>query len=613
MFPSSSLPRWFERNHSTSIPINDDAISDSISPLSLSHADTPPNAPCQKPKLGSKVKAGNRAYETKYSKQQMVYRAIDEKIDLVRFLQAYEAVLAAFGVESEENEERGRKKLEVAERIVYRLFWNDKSCARGSGSKSVPLARAKAGNPLPTEGTSRAMRVTTSETDAISAIVDEGLLRIPAEPAVDNILEKDELISTVTEVKESNEVDELMTENLTNSMVEEGVCVAAELDINLNIRKNEIISTVTEVVGLPLDINTSLVETATSGSLNGGPFFTTGVVANVIDEKDRIFSTVLNAAEVPRRFHLAIRSKSSSEATNGDSSIDAPVESEVSTATETLYEEIMKNPKILMLGRWGRHRYNEWVQENDKAKEAQEEDIKKEIFRQIELKHKLLPLEWGRLPYTYSIASSARNHGDSCTTMLWGVNPVQRTEELLNVRFQWSSEEGILTDITAEPIDIDEFAVDKAKGHKILKNAFAFLGFWDWAVRQDMCSSNRKVKPMHQLCLQWIDPNNILRRAYLQKTEKRPDSNSSERVKREREVSMGRNCGSWREKRTVSGASYVGGKRRSGSGGWSRGKKRTASGNSCKEGKERNVGKEDNLSKGLRKVKRRTATEMMDA
>lgn len=61
-----------------------------------------------------------------------MYRAIDEKLDLVRFLQAYESVLAAFGVredllagplmEDERERERERGKLEVAERIVFRLF-----------------------------------------------------------------------------------------------------------------------------------------------------------------------------------------------------------------------------------------------------------------------------------------------------------------------------------------------------------------------------------------------------------------------------------------------------------------------------------------------------------
>ena len=53
----------------------------------------------------------------------MVYRAIDDKIDLVRFLQAYESIIAAFGVETRElNDEREKEKLDVVERIVYRLF-----------------------------------------------------------------------------------------------------------------------------------------------------------------------------------------------------------------------------------------------------------------------------------------------------------------------------------------------------------------------------------------------------------------------------------------------------------------------------------------------------------
>lgn len=53
----------------------------------------------------------------------MVYRAIDDKIDLVRFLQAYESIVAAFGVETRKlNDEREKEKLDVAERIVYRLF-----------------------------------------------------------------------------------------------------------------------------------------------------------------------------------------------------------------------------------------------------------------------------------------------------------------------------------------------------------------------------------------------------------------------------------------------------------------------------------------------------------
>lgn len=52
----------------------------------------------------------------------MAYRAIDDKIDLVRFIQAYESVLAAFGVDENPMTESEKESLKVAERIVFRLF-----------------------------------------------------------------------------------------------------------------------------------------------------------------------------------------------------------------------------------------------------------------------------------------------------------------------------------------------------------------------------------------------------------------------------------------------------------------------------------------------------------
>ncbi|TGO40596.1 hypothetical protein BHYA_0034g00150 [Botrytis hyacinthi] len=629
---------WLSSNFATPIPaaFDNHEIPRSISPLSLSHNFCSP-VTLQRPSLcaGPKLAADlmrRRSKDSKYSKKEMVYRAIDEKIDL-----AYESILAAFGVETREMyDEREKEKLDVAERIVYRLFCefflrvktsletgrncenvhfliligNDRNYAGNRGSESVPLTRAKAENQvLDTDtNTSRLLRVTASEVDAINAIVDEAYegLRMATGPVIDDILNKGKVTSTITEVREvreaADETDSLVNEiaNSTNAIVEDNLCVAAEPQTNISAIKGQIISRVTEVVEAPIEIDLPLVGFLKDGSLDEEPTIIANHVTNITDEKNQIFSTIAEVT-APRSLCLAIRSKSTSDSTDSPTVIS--IKSEASESIETLYEQWMKNPQILLLGRWGRERYNEWKKYDS---EAQNKIAKQEIFRLMELKHQLLPLESGKRPYTYGFTSFTKNHKDSSALQLWSFNPVERTEELLNVKLVWKYEAFILKSITVEPLSLDNFASDETKGRQALENAYKFLGFWDWSIRFP-CKGEAKAKPMHQICLQWLDPNDMFRKAYFQK---RSVSNTSEKLRRNHEGSGSRDVGSWREKRTVSGANYIGGKKKCAGGTWYGGKKRKISGNSDIE---RKYERRKNLSQGRRIPRAKTAIEMWDA
>ncbi|TGO72949.1 hypothetical protein BELL_0404g00030 [Botrytis elliptica] len=617
---SSSIHQdsWLNSNFATPIPtaFDNHEIPRSISPLSLSHnfyspatLQRPPLSPS--PKLAPDLKR-TRSKDSKYSKKEMVYRAIDDKIDLVRFLQAYESILAAFGVETRElYDEREKEKLDVAERIVYRLFWDDRNYAGNRGSESVPLTLVKADNQVvdTDTNTSRLLRVTASEVDAINAIVDEAYegLRMATGPVIDNILNKGKVTSTITEVREvreaADETDSLVKEtaNSTNVIVEDDLCVAAGPQTNISAEKGQSISRVTGVVEEPIEIDMPLVGFLKDGSLDEEPTVFANHVTNIIDEKNQIFSTIAEVTEAPRSFCLAIRSKSNSDST--DPPTDISIESEAGTSMETLYEQSMKDPEILLLGRWGRERYNEWKRDNS---EAQNEIAKQEIFRLMELKHQLLPLESGERPYTYGFTSFTQNHRDSSALQLWSFNPVERTEELLNVKLVWKYEAFILKSITVEPLSLDNFAADETKGRQALENAYKFLGFWDWSVRSP-CKGEAKAKPMHQICLQWLNPDDLFRKAYFQK---RSVSNTSEKIRRNREGSGSRDVGSWREKRTVSGANYIGGKKRCVSGSWYGGKKRKISGNNDIK---RKYGMRENSSQRRWIARKKTAIEMWDA
>ncbi|TGO57449.1 hypothetical protein BCON_0065g00090 [Botryotinia convoluta] len=615
---------WLNSNFTTPTPIafDDHEIPRSISPLSLSHnfyspaaLQRPPLYPS--PKLApdlkrTRSKDSKYSKYSKYSKKEMVYRAIDDKIDLVRFLQAYESILAAFGVETRErDDEREKEKLDVAERIVYRLFWNDRNYAENRGSESVPLTRVKADNQVvdTDTNTSRLLRVTASEVDTINAIVDEAYegLRMATGPVIDNILNKGKVTSTITEVREvreaADETDPLVNENANSSnvIVEDDLCVATGPQTNISAEKGQIISKVTEVLEAPIEIDIPLVGFLKDGSLDEEPTIFANHVNNMIDEKNRVFSTIAEVTEEPRSFRLAIRSKSTSDRTDPPTVIS--IKSEAGKSTEFLYEQCVKSPEILLLGRWGRERFNEWKRDNA---EAQNEIAKQEIFRLMELKHQLLPLELGKRPYTYGFTSFTQNHRDSSALQLWSFDPVKRTEELLSVKLLCKYEAFILKSITVEPLSLDELNADETKGRQALENAYKFLGFWDWSVRSP-CKGGAKAKPMHQICLQWLDPNNVFRKAYFQK---RSVSNTSEKIKRNREGSGSRDVGSWREKRTVSGANYIGGKKRCVSGSWYGGKKRKISGNSDIE---RKYGRRENLSQGRRIARTKTAIEMWDA
>ncbi|TGO27297.1 hypothetical protein BPAE_0044g00320 [Botrytis paeoniae] len=609
---------WLNSNLTTPTPIafDDHEIPRSISPLSLSHNFYSPTV-LQRPPLYPSPKLApdlnrTRSKDSKYSKKEMVYRAIDDKIDLVRFLQAYESILAAFGVKTRElNDEREKEKLDVAERIVYRLFWNDRNYAGNRGSESVPLTRVKADNQVvdTDTNTSRLLRVTASEVDAINAIVDEAYegLRMATGPVIDNILNKGKVTSTITEVREvreaADETDSLVNANAnsTKGIVEDGLCVATGPQTNISSEKDQKSSKVTEIVEEPVRIDIPLVGFLKDGSLNEEPTVFANHVTNIIDEKNRIFSTISEVTEAPGSFRLAIRSRSTSDPIDPPTVIS--IKSEGSTSIEALYEQWMKSPEILLLRRWGRERYNEWKRDNA---EAQNEIAKQEIFRLMELKHQLLPLESGKRPYTYGFTSFTQNHLDSSALQLWSFDPVKRTEELLSVKLLWKYEAFILKRITVEPLSLDELAADETKVRQALENAYKFLGFWDWSVRSP-CKGAAKAKLMHQICLQWLDPKDVFRKAYFQK---RSVSNTSEKIKRNREGSGSRDVGDWREKRTVSGANYIGGKKRCVSGSWYGGKKRKISGNSDIE---RKYGRRESLSQGRWIARKKTAIEMWDA
>ncbi|QSZ36536.1 hypothetical protein DSL72_006416 [Monilinia vaccinii-corymbosi] len=644
--PSPTTSPWLKINLPLPVSLgNNNSERGSISPLSLSHhvLDTPPyisldappptlyappNSPCHpRPRPAQRLRPNFGAYRhhRQYSKQGMVYRAIDEKIDLVRFLQAYESVLSAFGVREDlvagsvagEEREREREKLEVAERIVFRLFWNDKMYEGRSGCGSVPLTRVDADKSVTGVNISNAQRVTSSEVQAINAIVDEAYegLCIASAPAIDMVGKKYQMPLTVTEVMDvAGETGALIGENSAIETMDGGSCTTARQVIDTIGKKDRITSTVTEVVEVSVGTNPSIVQDATCEIADGGLRITAGSSIHTTGKDDRISSTVTEVTEGSTSPGAATLRKATSGMTNGDSSTITFVkpEPDADADAETFYEEMIKGPKILLLRRWGCDRYAEWVKENRKAEEAQDDNAKKEVFRLMELKHRLLPLQSGNPPYTYRIISLTQHHRDSYTGLMWGVNVAQRTEGFLNVRFQWTCKTGTHNDITVEPMSLDELAADEIKGRHELENAHAFLGFWDWLVRQKVYFFAGKVRPMHEICLHWLDSHSLMRQAYLQKqtqkqTQKQKqkgyDSRSSEKGKRQRSGNREREAWNWREKRTVSGASYVGGKKRCVSGGGGGG------GNRGKEG-ERRWEDRDRLeysNGGLRRVRRRTA------
>ncbi|KAB8294889.1 hypothetical protein EYC80_006849 [Monilinia laxa] len=616
---SSSSPNtspWLNIAFPLPVSLENDSQSGSISPLSLSHSilntppymslDAPPsNAspnspyhPTPNPARTQSLRFPIDEYPRKYSKQGMVYRAIDEKLDLVRFLQAYESVLAAFGVREdllaessvggEKERERERGKLGVAERIVFRLFWNDGPYGDRSECESVPLSRVDAGSCVTTAAVkSKAQRVTSSEIHAINAIVDEAYegLHISVAPAIDFVSKEKQMTSTITEVSDVVGETAALEENTVVEIVDRGCSAIAGKPIDTISKKDQIKSAVAEVVEVSVGHVTAGSAIHTTERLN---------------QMDSTFAETTGGSINSGTFALP---KTARGTMNENPPTIVSIKPEPDADANAFYEEIMKSPKIQLLRRWGCDRYAEWVQENGKAQEAQDEDAQKEVFRLMELKHRLLPLTLGKLPYTYRITSSTQNHRNSYTSLSWGFDGIQRTEEFLNVKFQWTCEAGT-HNITVEPISLDELAADEGKGHRELRNAYDFLEFWDWFVRQSVYFFEGKVRPMHEICLHWLDRNSRFRRAYFQK---RPYSNSSEKVKRERSCS--RDLWSWRERRTVSGASYVGGKKRCVSGGikvGNRGKKKSLGGKRCVEEWEDKL---EYSSRGLRNVRRKTAVE----
>ncbi|KAI9640069.1 hypothetical protein NHQ30_011471 [Ciborinia camelliae] len=593
------------------------SISRSMSPIS--HLPTLHPNPNPTPELNTEP----HVTKSKYSKQEMVYRAIDDKIHLVRFLQAYESVLAIFGVDGTGDVERERDKLEVVGRIVYRLFCrcsvgiefpqnggyenteanlmvligNDGDYAEKSGSASLPLVQV-VDRPVTTgANSSRAQRVTSSEMNAISAIVDEAYegLHITAASAVDITGKKDEIASTVTNVSEVvGDTGALMVGNATSGIVEEPLSMAGP-GINIMNMNDEMIPIVTEMVELPGGTDTSLVGNTSGTILDEDTSIASGHLANTIGGIGQIFSNlqVTQVTQIPSIPDAAIISEATTEAIIGGPSTVVSINSDEDKPLGTFYEESMKNPKILLLRRWGCKRYHEWSQKN---RTAEDENARKEVFRLIELKHRLSSFIPENPPYTYRVLSSTRHHRDSYFgSGLFGYNIVGETEKFLHVRLGWRFETGIHNEISIKPKNPDGLAADDIHGHTALQNAYTFLEFWDWVVRDPKYFECAKVRPMHNLCSHWFNPNSSIRQDYFERRigagllRARPSGSrgySAERGRRDRLGS--RDSRGWRGKRMVSGGRHT------------RGKKRTASGH-----------KEDGLNKGRRKVKRRMPVGIM--
>lgn len=469
------------------------------------------------------------------------------------------------------------------------------------------MTRVGAVNSVTGAMTSKAQRVTSSEVHAINAIVDEAYegLHISAAPVINVVGKEKQMTSTVTEVSDVVGEPSALEENAGVEIGDRG-CISTTTGqvIDTIGKKDQITSTVAELVEVSVGTNSPPAHEVRCELVNGGPHVTTGSAIHITEKMDQMNLTFAETTEGSSSPGALTLPKTSRRMMDGNPPTISSIKSEPDAETNASYEEIMKSPKIQLLRRWGCDRYAEWVQEIAKAEEAQDEDAKKEVFRLMELKHRLLPLTLGKLPYTYRITSSTQNHRTSYTSLSWGFDGIQRTEGLLNVKFQWTCEAGTHR-ITVEPMSLDELAADEIKGHRELRNAYDFLGFWDWFVRQRVYFFEGKVRPIHEICLHWLDPNSRSRRAYFQK---RPDSNSSEKVKRERSCS--RDLWNWRERRTVSGASYVGGKKRCVGGGvGNRGRKKSFGGNGCARDWEDKL---EYSNRGLRKVRRKTGVEMME-
>ncbi|ESZ96020.1 hypothetical protein SBOR_3593 [Sclerotinia borealis F-4128] len=654
---SSDARPWVDVHGAAPASVDNRINFESISPISLPRALYPKFKPTQEP-IAERLVYRHRH---RYSKQEMVYRAIDEKIDLVRFLQAYESVLDAFGVD--EAEERGREGgeeregLELAERIVYRLFWNERTRAENMGRGSVPLARA------------------VENLDA--GLNSPECLRIAVEPAIDTIGKKDQMILTVTEVTEvAGETDVSIAVIATDEAIVEGPSISAGLDVNTTGTKDLLTSTIAEAVEVPGEtnlLNVSIVRGTTGELVDGDPctssehaIDTTGKMdpivpktstvseisngphaaiagttkyqvvdrapyvaaesaSNITAKKDQTISTTAKVAELPIHSDVSRVGNIPSQVANGGSSTVVSrergipshvanggssnvvfIKPDLVATRKALYEEMIQGPRIVLLKRWGCDRYAEWIQEHRNAEEDHDEDAKRENFRLVELKHQLLPLISGKLPYTYRIVSSTQDHRDSYTSTPWGMDGVQITEKLLNVRLQWTCEAGTHNDITIEPMSLDELAAHETDGHEILMNAYNFLGFWDWFVGQSIYLFEGKVRPMNIICVYWLDPNHPSRKIYCTRKPNFkpaqacwPGACNCASEKGRNECSGSKKLWSWREKCTGSGGE--------GEGGWTGGKKRTVSGNSLTEKKG------GHSTKGPRRTPHHSAVYMMDA
>lgn len=443
----------------------------------------------------------------------------------------------------------------------------------------------------------REQRVTSSEMKAISAIVDEayeGLFVTPGSTIEFNG-KKDAASTTVTAVKEiSGESDASTVVVTSNGTMDEGSCITAAQVMEFIDGKDQATSANTQVVDIFVDQSPS---SAVSEAADQGLHLATEPVVYRTGKIDQVPSATSQVVKLPNNTDTEIQSKAPNDTVIGYLPAIRHIKKSSSDDADTFYEDSMRNPKVNLLHRWGCDRYAEWTEDDWKAEDARDEDAKREAFRLIELKHRLLPLKSGRLPYTYRMKSSTQNHRDSYkgVGVLWGVDVLQRVEELLNVKLQWTCEAGIYNDITIGPTNIDVFAADQHQGHRLLQGAYEFLKFWDWTVRQSICFQEGKVEPINAIYAIWCDKKSHAYKAYMQQSHA-PETNLPVKVKRERSGSG--EFGKWRERRTVSGASYVGKKRCISGGNWSRGKRQVASAN-CLE----KVGRGTGSNRGLRRVR----------
>ncbi|KAI9642053.1 hypothetical protein NHQ30_009924 [Ciborinia camelliae] len=123
----------------------------------------------------------------------------------------------------------------------------------------------------------------------------------------------------------------------------------------------------------------------------------------------------------------------------------------------------------------------------------------------IEMRN-LLPLVNGKAPYTLCFKIRNQEHKEAICLSIQGESgeSLSRTGELLwthlEISFSFSGEIVMIL----EPQNLESFKESPSKGHNILRDAQAFLGYWLWRIEP-----LKPIPAMHETCIDWLTLGNL--------------------------------------------------------------------------------------------------------